>query len=145
MNKVEIWINTIMNSHCSDDFAESLLNDYHIEDVSTLYCVNAVNDIIGSYNKTKDVQLFFATLWEYSKNIHVDEFLIGLGFDKSLVDKIISSGYDTLEKIRKVNYEGLISIGVKEKDAGEFIEQMIYLSDEIELLLNNKLIKVCDI
>ena len=145
MNRAEIWINTIMNSHCSDNFVESLLNNYHIEDVSTLYCVNAVNDIIGSHNKTKDAQLFFATLWECSKNIHIDEFLIGLGFDKSLVDKIINSGYDTLEKIRKVNYEGLISIGVKEKDAGKFLEQMICLSDEMELLLNNKLIKVCDI
>ena len=79
-------------------------------------------------------------MWECSKKIRITDFLIGLGLNKQIVD-IICSKYSSLEEIRKVNYEELLSLGVEKNEAKEFIERMIYLSDEMDFLLNNGLIR----
>lgn len=147
MNKIKTWTDTIIGP-CGfffEDVIESLINEYHFENITDLYCINSANDIIRDYESkgsAENVQLFFAILWGRSKNIRLEEFLIGLGFNKFIVDKIKDSKYNALEKIRKVNYKELMNIGVKKEDAEEFVQQMIFLSDEIDSLLSNNLIGI---
>lgn len=149
MNRVKTWVNSVLE-RCNyvydcklKKFAENLIDEFHIENISDLYCINVANNIIRKYEEKSDIkkaELFFATLWSASKCLWPKHFLIGLGFDKDLVNKIFNAGYDTIEKMVKVNYEDLVNIGVEEKEAKNFVEQMIYMSDEINFLLDNRMI-----
>ena len=147
MSDIRKWIETLMLpdlSYCCDDkLIDDLMNKYHISDISSLYCINTINDIISTSEKDADrLKAFFAFLWSKSVILNVRIFLSALGFEKSILDKLISSEYDTLEKIRKVNYEELVDIGVKKCEAKDFVEQMVYLSDEIDFLLGNNMIRI---
>lgn len=141
---IKKWIETLVSKfYYSEAVIDFLTNECHIERPSELYCVNNINKIIGDCKKEKaayNLKIFFAALWECSKKIRITDFLIGLGLNKQIVD-IICSKYTTLEEIRKVNYEELLSLGVEKNEAEEFIERMIYLSDEMDFLLNNGLIR----
>lgn len=141
---IKKWIETLVSKfYYSEAVIDFLTNECHIERPSELYCVNNINKIIGDCKNEKaayNLKIFFAALWEYSKKIRITDFLIGLGLNKQIVD-IICSKYSSLEEIRKVNYEELLSLGIEKNEAEEFIERMIYLSDEMDFLLNNGLIR----
>ena len=149
MSDVRNWVDVVMNGsevyNWLKEFSDNMIDEYHIDSIIDFYCIYAVRSIIAKYEKKDDInsaQIFFSYLWSRSKNLKLEEFLIGLGFDKNLVNQIIFSEYNTLEKIRKVNYKELMDIGVKENEAKEFTEQMIYLSDEIDSLLHSGLIRI---
>ena len=144
---IKKWIETLISKfYYSEAVIDFFINECHIEYPSELYCINNINKIIGDCEKEKaayNLKMFFAALWESSKKIQIIDFFVALGFKKEIIE-VLHLKYGTLEEIRKVNYEELLSLGVKKDEAEEFIKRMIYLSDEIDLLLNNGLIKILE-
>ena len=136
--KIRRWSYFLMGDAYLEEFLSYLFGDCKIKisEIKDLYCNDTVSLIIESApDGLRDViKLFFSMLWAMSKCCTLEKLLSGLGFDLDLIRLLIKSGYDKLSKIKKVNYEQLIELGVSENEAKEFIEDMIYLSDEMEEL-----------
>lgn len=145
MKKVRNWIDSVLPEYDKTIVSELMAN-YHITDISELYCVNSVNKIISDFEADKaraeKVKLFFSLLWSSSRLMTLSDFLGGFGVNKKVVIKLMGSGCDTLEKIRQVNYGQLLKMGVEQGDAEAFIDDMVYLSDEMDAVLNTNMVRI---
>lgn len=134
------WVNSVMKDDIfyNKDILDYLIDECHITEIADLYCINVMNEAIEKAMSDEhfytDVQLFFAFLMARTRTLRAISLLEGLGFDKTVSEKTIASGYDSINKIKKVNYEQLLNIGIEENKAKEFIETMIYSADLINIL-----------
>lgn len=135
------WVDSVMKDDVfyNKDILDYLINECHITEIADLYCINVMNEAIekamsDGLHLYADVQLFFAFLMARTRTLAVALLLEGLGFDKTVSEKTIASGYDSINKIKKVNYEQLLNIGIEENKAKEFIETMVYSADLINIL-----------
>ena len=134
------WVDSVMKDDVfyNKDILDYLIDECHITEIADLYCINVMNEVIEKAMSDEhfyaDVQLFFAFLMARTRTLRAISLLEGLGFDKTVSEKTIASGYDSINKIKKVNYEQLLNIGIEENKAKEFIETMVYSADLINIL-----------
>ncbi len=138
-HKIYKWIDTIGALGFGESMLNYLIFDCHMESIRDFYCNDNVNYAIEHTNSKKNVQKAFADLWARSRNISLWDFVAGFDLDglgSRVIKTIVDAGYNTLEKLRKVNYEELVNIqGIGEHRAKLFVEQMAYLSDEMDAVL----------
>lgn len=145
-HRIYKWVDTVG----ALGFGESLLNyliyDCHIEHINELYCNDNITYAIEHTSLKKNVQKAFADLWARSKNINLWDFVAGFdinGLGSRVVKTIVDAGYDTLEKLRQVNYEQLMNIqGIGECRAKVFINQMALVKDEMDAALSTNRVTI---
>jgi DNA ligase (NAD+) len=110
-----------------------------INHIHQLYCENELKLALSATNKKKVIQKAFAELWARNK-IKLEDFVSGFDIPtigSKVVKLMVDAGYDTLEKLRKVNYNSLIEIdGIGPERAKIFIEYMVELQDTMDAVLN---------
>lgn len=138
-HRIYKWIDTIGALGFGDALLKYLIYDCHFESIRDFYCNDNVNYAIEHTSLKKNTQKAFADLWARSRNINLWDFVAGFdldGFGSRVIKTIVDAGYNTLEKLRKVNYEELIKIqGIGECRAKAFIMQMALVSDEMDAVL----------
>lgn len=138
-HRIYKWIDTVGALGFGDSILNYLIFDCHMESIRDFYCNDNISYAIDNTNQKKNIQKAFADLWARSRNLNLWDFVAGFdlnGLGSRVIKVIVDAGYNTLEKLRKVNYEDLIKIqGIGEFRAKLFVEQMAYLTDEMDAVL----------
>lgn len=134
-HRISKWINTVGALGFGSAMLNYLIYECHMDSIRDFYCNDNVTYALEHTNQKKNIQKAFADLWARSKNLELWNFVAGFDLDgigSRIIKLITEAGYDTLEKLCKVNYEDLVNIpGIGEFRAKAFIEKMAYLSDEM--------------
>jgi len=124
-----------------------LVYDCGITEISDLYCNDVVSKVISKTTKKKATQTAFANLFASSK-LKLEDFVSGFdipNIGSKVVKLVIDSGFDTLEKLRKVKYNELVSIdGIGPERANFFIENMNLLSDMMDSVIETKRVVIIE-
>lgn len=145
-HRIYKWVDTVGALGFGGSLLNYLIHDCHFESVSDLYCNDNVAYAIEHTNLKKNVQKAFADLWARSKNLNLWDFVAGFDLDgigSKVVKLMVDAGYDTLEKLRQVNYRQLTDIqGIGEFRAKLFIEKMAYLTAEMDAALSTNRVTI---
>lgn len=145
-HRIYKWVDTVGALGFGDSLLNYLIYDCHIEHINELYCNDNITYAIEHTSLKKNVQKAFADLWARSKNINLWDFVAGFdinGIGSRVVKTIVDAGYDTLEKLRQVNYEQLMNIqGIGECRAKVFINQMALVKDEMDAVLSTNRVTI---
>lgn len=142
--KIFKWIYSIGCSSFTDKIISYLVNDCHMEEIRDYYCNDIVYYAIDNFGGN-DIKIAFSELWAVSKNINLWTLLIGFGIcDDNLapLKKIVYKYFNTLEKLRKVNYRQLVELGIDKLDAIYFIDNLQYNFNEIDAVLNTNRVTI---
>lgn len=149
-HRIYKWIDTVGTLGFGESMLRYLIFDCHMESIRDFYCNDNIAYAIEHTNQKKNIQKAFADLWARSRNLNLWDFVAGFDLDgigSRVIKLIVDKGYDTLEKLRKVNYDELVNIqGIGEFRATTFVEKMAYLADEMDAVLatNRVSIKLSD-
>lgn len=118
-----------------------------INHIHELYCEDKFKLAVSATNKKKAIQKAFAELWARNK-IKLEDFVSGFDIPtigSKVVKLMVDAGFDTIEKLRKVNYNSLIEIdGIGPERARIFTESMVELGDAMDAVLNTNRIVLLD-
>jgi len=145
-HRIHKWIDTIGAIGFGDSMLDYLIFDCHMESIKDFYCNDNIAYAIEHTNQKKNIQKAFADLWARSKNINLWDFVAGFDLDgigSKVVKTIVDKGYDTIDSLRKVNYDELVCVqGIGEFRANTFIEKMLYISDEMDAVLSTNRVTI---
>lgn len=145
-HRIHKWVDTVGALGFGDSMLMYLIHECHFESIRDLYCNDNVAYAIEHTSLKKSTQKAFADLWARSKNLNLWDFVAGFDLDgigSRVIKTIVDAGYDTLEKLSKVNYEDLVNIqGIGEFRAKAFVEKMAYLYDEMESALSTNRVTI---
>lgn len=143
--KIFKWLESVGSEEFDELMIDYLIDKCGMEEIVNYYCNDMVSYAIENYSCKDKIQMAFAELWALSRNISIKNFLFAFLTNTELrvINNIVDAGFDTLEKLRKVNYEELLNIpSIKESEAKNFIEEFNYYSNEMNAVLNTNRINI---
>lgn len=142
--KIFKWVNSVGTKLFDSEMVEYLVHKCNMVDIVNYYCNDIVSYAIENYTDKNKIKEAFVDLWSRSRNIDFDKFLSGfLSIDSRVINSIIDCGFDTLEKISKVNYRDIPEIySIKESEVKKFIEEINYYSNEMNAVINTNRINI---
>ena len=145
-HRIYKWVDTVGALGFGESLLDYLIHDCHFEYINELYCNDNISFAIEHTSLKKNTEKAFADLWARSRNLNLWDFVAGFdinGIGSRVVKTIVDAGYDTLDKLRQVNYEQLMNIqGIGGYRAKVFIEQMALVKDEMDAVLNTNRVTI---
>ncbi len=147
-HRIMKWMDTVEVLGFGPAIIEYLFREKQMIFIKDYYCQKNFMKAIAGTNKKKTIQKAFADLWARS-TISLEDFVAGFDIPtigSKVVKLLIDAGYNSLDKLRKVNYNDLLAInGIGEERAKIFIEYMQELTDEMDDVLKTNKVKIKEV
>lgn len=145
-HRIHKWIETTGALGFGPSTIDYLFYEMGYTHIHEYYCSDNISKAIYNTNKKKALQKAFAELLARSAKIKLEDFVSGFDIPtigSKVVKLLVDSGYNTLDKLRKVKYDELIKIdGIGPERAKIFVEEMIRNYEAMDAVLETNRVSI---
>lgn len=146
-HRIYKWIDTTGALGFGPSLLNYLIYEAGMTQIHQYYCEKEFVKALEGYNRKKAMQKSFAELWARNK-MSLEDFVSGFDIPtigSKIVKLIVDEGFDTLEKLREIEFDTLIKIeGIGDIRAKIFKSSMEELSDLMDALLDTNRVKIME-